>query len=193
MGVLKGPPGLMGYVTWMTALVIADYTVPGLRLEIRALIALSGMLAIEVGVLRNRPAKSAPWLLIAAGNLCSVAGHLAQLAVTGVPLWDAFIPLQVAPIYAAANALYVLGFLGFIRGINPDRDIRCTIDALIMTLGLSLPVWISLIRPWEISAAVSIIHRSLAIAFPFGDLIVLGMLIRLLVPGTARGRAACRR
>jgi diguanylate cyclase (GGDEF)-like protein len=195
LGVLKGQaglnrrPGLVGYVAWMTALVIAHYALPGLRTGTWALIGLSGVLAVLAGVLRNRPARMAPWLLLAAANLCWITAQLVQLITTGVPPWSApFRPLA-ATLYLLGYPLCVLGFFFFIRRPNPEGGRRSTIDALIMTLGLAMLAWIYLIRPYEASQAESVLNKTLDIAYPVGDLAILGMLARLLAPGTARGRA----
>jgi diguanylate cyclase (GGDEF)-like protein/PAS domain S-box-containing protein len=195
LGVRKGQAGLnrqsglVGYVAWMTALVIAHYALSGLRIETWALIGLSGVLAVVAGMQRNRPARKAPWLLLAAANLCWITAQLVQLITTGVPPWSAPFRPFAATLYLLGYPLCVLGFLFFIRRPDPDGGRRSTIDALIMTLGLAMLVWIYLIRPYEASQAESVLHKTLDIAYPVGDLAILGMLARLLAPGTARGRA----
>ena len=57
---------LSGYAVWVALLIAMYYGLPGLRIETWGLISLSGVAAIVAGVVLNRPARKAPWLLLAA-------------------------------------------------------------------------------------------------------------------------------
>ena len=71
----------------------------------------------------------------------------------------------------------------FIWWRTPDRDRRSLIDALILTAELALLLWIYLILPHVHSAQLSWLQKSVAIAYPLGNVLVLAMLVRLLAPG----------
>ena len=76
---------LAGYAVLMALLVAAHYALPGLRGEVAALIGVSAVVAMLVGVARYRPSRRAPWLLLAAANLAGALSVLTgriQLAVT---------------------------------------------------------------------------------------------------------------
>jgi hypothetical protein len=75
---------LTGYAVWMILLIAAYFALPALRVGTWGLIGLSGVLAIVAGVVRNRPARKLPWLLLAGANLSFVAGQLSFLILTHI-------------------------------------------------------------------------------------------------------------
>jgi len=180
---------LAGYGVWLTLLVATYYGRPGLRVEAGGLFDLSGGLAIVAGVAINRPARKAPWLLLAAANLTFAAGQISFLALTQILKVKVPFPSIADVFYLATYPLYAAGLLIFIRSRTPDRDRRSLIDALTLTVGLALLSWIYLILPYVHNSGLSWLQKSVAIAYPLGDVLVLAMLARLLVPGTARTRS----
>ena len=58
---------LGGYAIWMVLLTALYYALPGLRAVTWGLIGLSGVVAIVMGVVINRPSRKLPWLLLATG------------------------------------------------------------------------------------------------------------------------------
>jgi diguanylate cyclase (GGDEF)-like protein/PAS domain S-box-containing protein len=176
---------LAGYFIWVTLLIVAYYWLPSLRVEAWGLIGLSGVAAIVAGVVINRPARKAPWLLLAAANLSFVAGQVSFLVLTQTGAKVPF-PSFADVLYLATYPLYAVALLIFIRWRTPERDRRSLIDALTLTVGLALLSWIYLILPYAHNAALSWIQKSVAIGYPLGDVLVLAMLARLLVSGTAR-------
>ena len=167
----------------------AYYGLPGLRVETWGLIGLSGVSAIVAGVVINRPARKAPWLLLA-GRQPELYRRPDQL-----PRPDADqgakvpFPSFADVLYLLTYPLYAAGLLIFIWWRTPDRDRRSLIDALTLTVGLALLSWIYLILPYVHNPALSWLQKSVAIAYPLGDVLVLAMIARLLAPGTARTRS----
>src|ERR1700726_732322 len=179
---------LAGFSIWVTLLIGVYYWLPWLRVEAWGLIGLSGVAGIVAGVVINRPARSAPWLLLAAANLSFTAGQVSFLVLTKVGAEIPF-PSFADLLYLALYPLAAAGLLIFVRWRTPDRDRRSLIDALTLTVGLALLSWIYLILPYAHNAALSSLQKSVAIAYPLGDVLVLAMLARLLAPGTARSRS----
>ena len=179
---------LAGYFIWMTLLIAAYYWLPSLRVEAWGLIGLSGVFAIVAGVVINRPARKTPWLLLAAANLSFTAGQVSFLVLTQIGAKVPF-PSFADVLYLVTYPLYAAGMLIFIRWRSPHRDRRSLIDALTLTVGLALLSWIYLILPYVHNPALSSIQKSVAIAYPLGDVLVLAMLARLLVPDIARTRS----
>ncbi len=178
---------LAGYVIWWAVLVALYYSRPGLRTETWGLIGLSGVGGIVAGVAINRPSRKLPWLLLAAALASFTAGQVSFLVAD-------LIGIQL-PFPSFADVLYLLTYpfstsalLIFIWWRTPDRDRRSLIDALILTAGLALLAWIYLILHYVHSPQLSWLQKSVAIAYPLGDLLVLAMLARLLAPGSARTR-----
>jgi diguanylate cyclase (GGDEF)-like protein/PAS domain S-box-containing protein len=180
---------LVAYATWMTLLIVAYFWLPGLRAETWGLLGLSGVSAIVAGVVINRPARKAPWLLLAAANLSFMAGQVSFLVLTQIEAAKVPFPSFADILYLLEYPLYAAGLLIFIWWRTPDRDRRSLIDALTLTVGLALLSWIYLILPCVHNPALSWLQKCVAIAYPLGDVLVLAMLARLLAPGTARARS----
>ncbi len=136
---------LMGYFLWVTLLIAAYYGLPSLRVEAWGLIGLSGVVAIVAGVVINRPARKAPWLLLAGANLSFIAGQVSFLVLTQIMAAKVPFPSFADVLYLATYPLYAAGLLIFIWWRTPDRDRRSLIDALTLTVGLALLSWIYLI------------------------------------------------
>ncbi|HEX3964954.1 MAG TPA: EAL domain-containing protein [Trebonia sp.] len=180
---------LIGYAAWAAALIVMITTLPGFLHAGWALLAGSGVLAMMIGVLRNRPATKAPWIMLAIASLLSIAGHATQVIETD-RMVNSPVPGISALLFLLSFPFYIAGFLAFIRTRGPVPDRRTTIDALIVTVGLTLLAWVFLVSPYQMNTSYSVLVRALASFYAVGDAIVLGMLLRLLMPGTIRGTPA---
>ena len=180
---------MAAYAAWMTLLVLAYYALPGIRVAVWGVLALSGVAAIGVGVILNRPTRRAPWLLLAAANLSFAVGQLSFLVVTQVRHEAVPFPSLDDLFYLATYPLYAVGLLIFIRRRSAGYDRRSLLDALTLTVGLALLSWVFLIVPYVNNASLTWLQKAVAIAYPLGDVLVLAMLARLLAPGAWRSRA----
>jgi diguanylate cyclase (GGDEF)-like protein/PAS domain S-box-containing protein len=178
---------LGGYVIWWAVLVALYFGLPGLRAETWGLIGLSGVSGIVAGVAINRPSRKLPWLLLAAGTTSFTAGQVSFLVAQLIGIELPF-PSFADVLYLLSYPLYASGLLIFIWWRTPDRDRRSLLDALTLTAGLALLSWIYLILPYVHSPELSWLQKSVAIAYPLGDVLVLAMLARLLAPGAGRTR-----
>ena len=178
---------LGGFVIWWAVLVALYYAQPSLRAGTWGLIGLSGVGGIVAGVAVNRPARKLPWLLLAVALTSFTAGQVsflaARLAGSRLPF-----PSFADVLSLLTYPLYTSGLLIFVRARTPHRDRRSFIDALTLTAGLTLLSWIYLILPYAHSPQLSWLQKSVAVAYPLGDVLVLAMLARLLAPGAARTR-----
>jgi diguanylate cyclase (GGDEF)-like protein/PAS domain S-box-containing protein len=139
------------------------------------------------GVAWHRPARRAPWLLLAAANLTGALGLLTghvQVAVSHRPLP---FPSLADAVYLAGYPLYVAALVLFIRARSAERDRRSVFDSVIIAGGLALLCWLFLAVPTAADASFSWPHRFVSAAYPAGDLLVLVTLGRLLTPGAWRG------
>ena len=145
---------MAAYAAWMTLLLVAYYAVPGIRVGAWGLLALSGVAAIVAGVVLNRPASRAPWLLLAAANLCFAVGQQSFLVVTEIRHQILAFPSFADLFYLASYPLYAIGLLIFIRRRSAGHDRRSLLDALTLTVGLALLSWVFLILPYVNDADV---------------------------------------
>jgi diguanylate cyclase (GGDEF)-like protein/PAS domain S-box-containing protein len=178
---------LGGYAIWMVLLTALYYALPGLRAVTWGLIGLSGVVAIVMGVVINRPSRKLPWLLLATGLASFTAGQVSFL-VAGLMEIQLPFPSFADVLYLLTYPLYAAGLLIFIWWRTPDGDRRSLIDALILTAGLGLLSWTYLILPYAHNEALTWLQKGVAMAYPLGDVLILAMLARLLAPGAGRSR-----
>jgi len=165
---------------WMVALTSVYYAFSDQRL-IFVGVGLSGVVGILIGIAYHRPAHSLPWYLLAAANLSFTAGELAQIIIIQY-LHESLFPSVADAFYLATYGLYAAGLLGFVRWRTARRDRASLIDALTLTVGIALLLWIYVIVPYAHTPGLSWIQKAISIAYPLGDILVLAMLARLLAP-----------
>ncbi|MFD8972769.1 aminotransferase class I/II-fold pyridoxal phosphate-dependent enzyme [Streptomyces sp. NPDC059593] len=173
----------------MTLLTVAYLQFPARHTTLWALIGLSGVVAILVGVHLHRPARRWPWLVLAAANFAFVAGDTAYNALEGFFGQTRPFPSVADALYLATYPLFAIGLFGFIRYRAAGRDLAVVLDALILTSGLALLSWVNLITPLARSEEMTWTEKAISIAYPLGDVLMLAMLARLLVPGGLRSRS----
>ncbi|GGM78878.1 putative bifunctional diguanylate cyclase/phosphodiesterase [Dactylosporangium sucinum] len=167
------------YVGAMAILVTANFALPGLHLVLWTAIGLASVAAILTGVRMHRPRRRAPWFLLAAAVGSFIAGDVTADVLTrllhrqGFPSMADFFYLTVYVLIAAA--LVWLYRLGVVR-----RDPASLFDALTLTAGLGLLSYIFLIRPYVENPALSALERTISIAYPLADIIVLAVGARLI-------------
>ncbi|MCH5671507.1 putative bifunctional diguanylate cyclase/phosphodiesterase [Streptomyces gilvus] len=171
----------------VVVLTLFYYEFPKQRLIFVA-IGVTGVVGIVLGVLINRPAHRAPWLLLAAGNLAFAAGEAAQIiliqSLDQVPF-----PSVADGFYLLAYPLYAAGLLGFVRWRTSWNDRASLVDALTLTVGLALLSWLYLIEPYTHVAGLTWVQKAFAMAYPLGDILVLAMLLRLLAARGGKSRS----
>ena len=178
----------VGYIAWFTLLIAVYYGVSGLRAEAWGLIGLSGVAGVLAGIKLNRPARRAPWFLLAAGLASFMSGQLSFLIARDLNAELPF-PSFADLLYLASYLLLAAGLLMFVHWRGPQGDRRSLIDALTLTAGVALLSWTFLIRGYVHSRVMSDLQQVVAIAYPLGDVLMLALLARLLAPGMGRGRS----
>ena len=177
-----------GYAACLLLLVAVYYLLPALRAAAWTLLGLTGVAAMVAGVLINRPARRAPWLLLAAGSLCLLAGQVLDLASAGPAGQPPRFPSPADVCYLASYPLYLAGLVLFIRARAAGQDRRSLVDTLTVTAGAATAAWLYLVLPGIRAAGLSGLGRAVALGYPLGDLLVLALLAGLLAPGGWRIR-----
>ncbi len=144
----------------------------------------SAVIAILFAVWLHRPARRAPWFLIAAGQASFVAGDLLwlvyeQIGETPFPSWaDAFY-LGGYPFMAAGLTLLIRSRLG-----GGDRG--GLLDAAILTTGAGVLSWTILMQPSLRSSELTSLELAISAAYPIADLLLIGAAIGLFTTPGAR-------
>jgi diguanylate cyclase (GGDEF)-like protein/PAS domain S-box-containing protein len=169
---------------WVAALTAIYYAFPDSHLYTWAALGYSSAAMIVLGVRLNRPARKAPWYLIAAAlvffntgdntyNLILVLGHTPSFP--GVP----------DVLYLLVYPLLTAGFLLFVRLRSGGGSNRAALlDALVPTVGLGLLAWVYWIAPFTRSHDLSLLQKLVSVGYPLGDVLALAMTLRMLtIPG----------
>ena len=137
----------------------------------------------------HQPAARLPWYLIALGQAFLVAGDV--LAYNYKAFFGTALPFpSVAdPLYLAVYPLTVAGLLLLIRRRNPGRDWASLVDSLIVTIGLALLSWVFLIAPYAHDTALHLGTKLVSIGYPLGDILMLGVAVRMAVGAGRRSPA----
>ncbi|MFJ4282550.1 putative bifunctional diguanylate cyclase/phosphodiesterase [Streptomyces massasporeus] len=196
---MRPPPtgrGVLGrrlpalHLSLVALLTVAYVAAPVLRTPSWALIGLAGVAAVLAGARIHCPPRSRPWLLLAAGLLVLTAGGaFAQAQEVHFSGPDPF-PSPADVCHLAVYPLLALGLSGLLRYRWTGRDLPGLLDALVITGGLMLPVWVYLVQPLARQEGLTWQQRAISVACPLGDALVLALLVRLLArcpsPGTNR-------
>ncbi len=147
---------------------------------LRILLVVSMLTALVSGIIIHRPNRPLPWHLFVTGMLMPVFG-IATLGyyeiVLGIPspfpsVADAFF-LASYPCVAAALLL--------IQNRRLVRDRASTIDPIIITIGVGMLAWVFLMKPFAEDPALSLLERTVSIAYLLMDVLFLAVVVRLLL------------
>jgi diguanylate cyclase (GGDEF)-like protein/PAS domain S-box-containing protein len=154
------------------------------------LIGFTAVIAVVVGVRTHKPAARLAWYLIAAGQGFFVAGDVLSYNYpaffgTALPFPSVADAVYLAGVYPCTIA----GLLLLIRRRNPGRDWTSLVDSLILTIGLALLSWVFLIAPYTHDSALHLGAKLTSIGYPLGDILMLGVAVRMAVGGGRRSPA----
>ena len=151
------------------------------------LVGLSSVGAVLLGIHLHQPERRLPWQLMAAGlALWTVADGVGNWLsnVLGI---DAF-PTVADPIYLLGYAVVAAGIVVLI-GRHHGRDTAGTLDSLILTTSLAVLSWVLLARPTIATYQDSPVAAAVAVSYPIADIVLAGLLIRLVTTAGGRTRS----
>ncbi len=150
-------------------------------------LGLSSWVAVIVGIRRNRPTYSLPWLLFALGFFLYWLGDVYTYSYPQLILHhEVPFPSIGDAIYLTVYPAQMLGLLLLVRRRNPHRDRNTLIDAAILTLGLSLLSWVLQIAPYLHDPTMGLLPKLVSVAYPLGDIMLLAAVIRLILDSGRR-------
>jgi diguanylate cyclase (GGDEF)-like protein len=185
-----GPPLWGWYVVLLAASVIGYFGTPDSWVQTICYdsIAVSGAIAMIIGVRRHKPAAARLWLWFATCQLIAVAGDFTYA------LYARFLHLSPYPapadaLYLTAGLLEVAVLVLVVRRRVPERDAAGVIEAMILAGAFALIAWVYLMKPVTQSSDLTTAGKLVTIGYPVLDLLLLALLARLLVGGGARNGA----
>jgi diguanylate cyclase (GGDEF)-like protein/PAS domain S-box-containing protein len=189
-------PGPRG-ATWMwvylganVPLVIAVFALPEYHTYLWGLLGLGSAAAVTVGVVRNQPSRRWPWLCISLAIAAFASGDITYDILTKVLGESNPFPSIADAFYLATGPLLVAGFAGMVRARRRrDGDSGALLDALVISLGLTVLSWIYLIQPYVHAAGMPIFAKLTSILYPVMDILILCVLARLLFGGGTKNES----
>jgi signal transduction histidine kinase len=179
------------FLGWMAAVTsaygVAHYTGPHWLNSGPAynVIGVSAVVAILVGARRNARGRRLPWYLFALGQTLYVLGDVFSDnyewffggALPSVSIADAF--------YLSFYLPLIAGLLLLIRERRGGQDRESLVDSLVITVAAAAFSWTFLMAP-DVHQAASLSTKLVALAYPLMDVLVLGVLVRLMVANGPR-------
>jgi diguanylate cyclase (GGDEF)-like protein len=148
------------------------------------IVGASAIVAAVIAVVRHRPERAAPWLLMAFGQALFVAGDLT---------WNYFEIVGEDPFPSVADVLYLAGypFIAFglflmIRRRTAGGDRGGIIDAAILTTAVAILSWTFLMQPQVVGADIDPLSLGISLAYPIADVLLVGVAMGLLTTPGAR-------
>ena len=185
-GVRGAPPLgrriLPWYLSWIAVLAVCGSAWRGGRGELWLVMSVTILAAVVVGTVINRPAQRGAWLLLAGAVTLLMTGDGVAYAIDGETGLTAnfsaadMIDLIAYPLAAAGLLMLVM------RRSSALAVLVSAVDALIVLACLTLLTWILLIVPLVGSSVPSTTYRAMAVSFAFGDVLLLVVSLRLLMP-----------
>jgi diguanylate cyclase (GGDEF)-like protein/PAS domain S-box-containing protein len=143
------------------------------------LIGLTPVLAIFLGIRRYKPAAARAWSLLAAGSALFWLGDLYTYSYPHLLHAEVPFPSLGDGLYILMYPVMMAGLLILVRRRSSGSDRSSLVDGTILTVGLALPQWIALIAPYLHADDLGLVGKLVSIAYPAGDVILLGAAVRL--------------
>jgi diguanylate cyclase len=151
-------------------------------------IGLSAVVAVVVGVSRNRPALRLPWLLFAIGIGSFLTADVCAYLMEEVLGLDLPFPSFADGFSLAMYPLLMAGMVLLTRQLLGARDWASVLDAAIISTGMLVLSWVLVMDTYAIDAGAATTARVIALAFPIRDMALfavgvhLAMAVRTRVP-----------
>ena len=180
------------YIVALTGLTAAYLFVPPLKgyAVVVNVIGVSSLIAIAAGMRLHRPRAMAAWSLILLGQMLYVAGDFYTYTYPDLLGGTVGFPSAGDAIYLSVYPALFTGLMLLVRRRDPHgRDRSAVVDSLILTVGFALLSWVFLVAPNLHLSGLTILAKLVSVAYPLGDVLLLGALIRFAVQAGAKGPA----
>jgi diguanylate cyclase (GGDEF)-like protein len=147
-------------------------------------VGLGAVAAAVVGLAVFRPTGRLPWVLMIAGQLAFVVGDI--LWTVYAALGDEPFPSLADVSYLAGYPLMTVGLLIAIRSRITGGDRAGLLDAAILATGAAVVWWVFVLGPLAAAADPAPVAFAVSVAYPLGDLLLIGMALGLVMTTGAR-------
>ena len=172
------------YLTAMAVLIGAYLFVPPFKgyAVIVNVIGVASLFAIAGGVWMHSARARLAWMLLLVGQALYVAGDFYTYTYPDLLGGVVGFPSAGDAIYLSVYPALFAGLMLLVRRRDPDRrDRAAVLDTLVLTLGFALLFWVFLIAPNVHASGLTALAKSVSTAYPIGDVLLLGAVIRFAV------------
>ncbi|MDI1465170.1 diguanylate cyclase [Catellatospora sp. KI3] len=172
----------LAYAALSAALLACYAAADGHRLAqavVFALANLAAVLAILIGIRLHRPARRAPWYLLAAGQAAYLLGNLHWYVAAAVADRPPVFPSPAVEAFLLSYLLNTLALLQLIRARRARGDWSALLDALIVTIAFTAVNFTVVVAPMLNTTELAPKAQLLAGVYPFLDMIFLVLAARL--------------
>ena len=142
-------------------------------------LGLTPVVAILAGVHIHRPVSPGPWRWFAVGFALFWFGDLYTYSYWLLLDGDVPFPSPGDGAYLLVYPALITGLVLLVRRRRSRADRSRVIDGLILTVGLSLPSWVALIAPYVHDDTLSLVAKTVSVAYPLADVLLLAAVIPL--------------
>jgi diguanylate cyclase (GGDEF)-like protein/PAS domain S-box-containing protein len=165
----------------MGALVLWEL-VPSIKIgPVFNVIAVSSPIAMVVAVKLWKPEVRWPWYLFALGQTFFVIGDVITYNYERFFGNELPFPSIGDVAYLAVYPCLIGGILILVHKRNPGRDRESFIDSLIVAVGFGVISWVFLMSPTAKAEDITLIQKLVSMAYPFFDLMLVTVVVRLAV------------
>ncbi len=181
------PRAAWAYLAANVPLVVVIYLLPHYHVYLWGLLGVGSAAAVVTGVVRNRPAHPMAWLCVALALTTFASGDITYDVETEFFHQVNPFPSVADIFYLATVPLLAVGLIMMVRARRRrEGDTGATLDALIITSGCAVLSWIFLIQPYVHAKNITLFSEVVSIFYPLGDILILGVLVRLVFGGGIR-------
>jgi diguanylate cyclase len=145
----------------------------------------AGAGAIVVATRRYQPPAALAWYLFALGAFLNSSGIAVEAYLTrGGRVMDP--PSVIDAFYLSLYPALVAGLTLIIMRRSAGREWTSLVEAMMISTGLGLLLWVSTIRPSLGAPSLTPFGQVIVSAYPIGDVVVLAMIVRLVVGSGTR-------
>jgi diguanylate cyclase (GGDEF)-like protein/PAS domain S-box-containing protein len=178
----------LGYLaTAVAALLVYEFVPHAKQPWLFNLIALSSPIVIMAATRMWNPAAKAPWYLFAFGQALFVAGDVISYNYEKIFHTDLPFPSVADIPYLSVYPCLIAGILLLVRKRSPGRNREGFIDSLIVAVGLGVISWSFLMGPIAHDSASTVLQKLVSMGYPFMDLVLLTVVVRLVIAPGRRG------
>lgn len=175
-----------GSVGVLAAIALLHVVLPASRLQDACyLLVGAGSIVLALhGLMRHRLTSSVPWRWLLAGMTVWFLGDLTYFTLPDTLRAADLRPSDIA--YLMAYPVFGIAAIAMMRNYPDRKHLSAVLDAMILTAGVAVPLFVFMVLPAATDPDLGTLAKLRAVAYPVGEVVLLGLLGQLFVSPRAR-------